>query len=404
MSATSRYSPLLGSTQTTWSNGMSATSRYSPLMGSTQTTWSNGMSATSRLQPASGLHPDDVVERDERHVSVQPAPGLHPDDVLGLRLRRLNQVALPQLLRPPASQRGALVVSIRKPAGYRSSHSRQDVVGRSALRSGQRAGGRAAAAGSSQPNCRRSPENAVQSARKADPRRGYSTTTPNGRQDALDRHRALPECATALTDESHPCRRVVAAQLPGLPRSRHQLPEPWNGRIESAPILFVGSNPSFDRSEKFPTKGWADHTIEAFFTTRFDPTYSKCSLLERRALDRTCDPWQEPRPGYDFALTEVVRCKSRNEEGAPGALATCTELYLGRTFQVAGAKVVIALGRVAREGIASYVGGTSEIGLRRRMFDIGGRERAVLMLGHPSSAQRQTPTEAEVTRLRLKER
>ena len=39
-SSTSRYSPLLGSTQTTWSNGMSATSRYSPLLGSTQTTYS----------------------------------------------------------------------------------------------------------------------------------------------------------------------------------------------------------------------------------------------------------------------------------------------------------------------------------------------------------------------------
>jgi hypothetical protein len=38
------------------------------------------------------------------------------------------------------------------------------------------------------------------------------------------------------------------------------------------------------------------------------------------------------------------------------------------------------------------------------MFGIGGRERAVLMLGHPSSGQRQTPTKDEVTRLGLKER
>jgi hypothetical protein len=53
-SSTTRYSPLLGSTQTTWSNGMSATSRYSPLLGSTQTTWSNGMSATSRYSPLLG--------------------------------------------------------------------------------------------------------------------------------------------------------------------------------------------------------------------------------------------------------------------------------------------------------------------------------------------------------------
>ena len=89
-----------------------------------------------------------------------------------------------------------------------------------------------------------------------------------------------------------------------------------------------------------------------------------------------------------------------NEKGVPQALDTCADLYLKRTLRVSKAKVVVALGKVAREGIASHIGCRSEIGLRHRMFDIGGRERAVLMLGHPSSGQRQTPTEAEVKRLR----
>jgi hypothetical protein len=80
-----------------------------------------------------------------------------------------------------------------------------------------------------------------------------------------------PNVQTCLdSDEPHPCRSVVAAQ--NLPRSRHQLPEPWSGRIETAPILFVGSNPSFNPSERFPTQRWADQTIEAFFMTRFDRT------------------------------------------------------------------------------------------------------------------------------------
>jgi hypothetical protein len=83
-----------------------------------------------------------------------------------------------------------------------------------------------------------------------------------------------PHVQTCLTsDEPHPCRRVVAAQ--GLGRSGYQLPESWSGRIETAPILFVGSNPSFNPSERFPTKGWADQTIDAFFTTRFDRTLPK---------------------------------------------------------------------------------------------------------------------------------
>jgi uracil-DNA glycosylase len=202
------------------------------------------------------------------------------------------------------------------------------------------------------------------------------------------------------SDERHPCRRVVAAQnVPDLPRFPHQLPEPWSGHIETAPILFVGSNPSLDPSERFPTKGWADQRIEAFFTARFDrglPPVRYWSVV--RSIARAI-LGEEPRPGHDFALTELVRCKSWNEKGVPQALETCSDLYLERTFKVAGAKVVVALGKVAREGIASHIGGASKIGLRGT-FDIGGRERAVLMLGHPSSGQRQTPTKAEVKKLR----
>ena len=207
-----------------------------------------------------------------------------------------------------------------------------------------------------------------------------------------------PNVRLAAKDESHPCRRVVAAQ--GLSRSRHQLPEPWSGRIETAPLLFVGSNPSFNESDRrFPVEGSADEEIEAYFTTpdRLDLNVRYWNVVRSIAsaiLER------KPRPGHDYALTELVRCKSWNEKGVPQARATCTELYLERTLEVAGAKVVIALGKVAREGIASHIRSrTSEIGLRRRMFNIGGRERAVLMLGHPSSGQRQTPTKAEVKRL-----
>lgn len=209
-----------------------------------------------------------------------------------------------------------------------------------------------------------------------------------------------PNVQLASKDESHPCRRVVAAQnVPDLPRFPHQLPEPWSGHIERAPLLFVGSNPSLNPSERFPTKGWANEEIEAYFTTpdRLDLNvryWNVVRSIARAILGR------EPRPGHDYALTELVRCKSWNEKGVPQALGTCTERYLEKTLEVAGAKVVIALGKVAREGIASHIGCRSELGLQRGTFDIGGRERAVLILGHPSSGQRQTPTDAEVKRLR----
>jgi hypothetical protein len=205
-----------------------------------------------------------------------------------------------------------------------------------------------------------------------------------------------PNVRRASEDESHPCRSVVAAQG-GLGRTGHQLPEPWSGRIERAPILFVGSNPSFNPEEPFPVEEWADDKIEAYFTTpdRLNLNVRYWNVVRSIAhaiLGR------EPRPGHDYALTELVRCKSWEEEGVPQALETCTERHLEKTLQVAGAKVVIALGKVAREGIASHIGCRSEIGLRGT-FDIGGRKRVVLLLGHPSSSQRQTPTRAEVTRL-----
>ena len=69
-------------------------------------------------------------------------------------------------------------------------------------------------------------------------------------------------------DRSHPCRQVVFAQELG--RADFHLPEPWSGRIESAPNLFVSSNPSFNPREDFPTVSWDDDRIEAFFTTRFE--------------------------------------------------------------------------------------------------------------------------------------
>ena len=116
--------------------------------------------------------------------------------------------------------------------------------------------------------------------------------------------------------EPNACRRVVAAQ--GLPRSRHQLPEPWGGHIETAPILFVGSNPSFNDSEKpFPRWGWADDKIEMYFTTRFDSGLPNVRYWRVVRSIAKALLGEEPRPGHDFALTEMVRCKSLNEKGVP---------------------------------------------------------------------------------------
>jgi hypothetical protein len=71
---------------------------------------------------------------------------------------------------------------------------------------------------------------------------------------AVARCPIVEECLEAA-EPAHPCAKLVLTQWDGVPageriatwRSRHELPEPWRGRIELAPILFVSSNPSISR-------------------------------------------------------------------------------------------------------------------------------------------------------------
>jgi hypothetical protein len=198
------------------------------------------------------------------------------------------------------------------------------------------------------------------------------------------------------TASPHPCQKVVHAQE--LRVAAHQLPEPWNGRIETAPILFVSSNPSFNPREQFPNLSWGDEQIATFFTTRFD--HSDQSSHFWRVVRRIAEALlgRPPRPGVDYALTEIVRCKSRKEEGVVDAIRECAPRYLARTFEVAGATVIVALGKKARNIVATEVGVGSDIGLHGPV-DIATKPRFILMLGHPSAAERKKPTIDEIRAL-----
>ena len=63
---------------------------------------------------------------------------------------------------------------------------------------------------------------------------------------------------------NHPCKRIIESQNASL-LSEFQLPEPWNGQIETAPILFLSSNPSIDPNEDYPTWSSSDDLVEDFF-------------------------------------------------------------------------------------------------------------------------------------------
>ena len=53
------------------------------------------------------------------------------------------------------------------------------------------------------------------------------------------------------------------------------------------------------------------------------------------------------RPGEDFALSEVVHCKSKKEEGVASALSTCSGRYLNELLSCSGALVIVLVGKKA---------------------------------------------------------
>lgn len=232
-----------------------------------------------------------------------------------------------------------------------------------------------------------------------------------------------------LDGATGPCERVVLAQWErGLPReeiarrwqAEHQLPEPWSGDITRARVLFVSSNPSGRpwrlgaraavpsppvpepdpahpsrrHGGAFPRATWRDEEIADYFNARLSLTVGPGG--HHRMPDGSRGPYQ-PFWGWaaarlrelipdgtleaDACLTELVRCKSLREEGVGLALATCTSRYLERTLSLSAAAVVIAVGKKARSALGVALG---EIGEDRL---IGGRERFVIGLAHPSSAE-----------------
>ena len=132
----------------------------------------------------------------------------------------------------------------------------------------------------------------------------------------------------------NPCAKVIAFQHLIHPESldQHQVPEPWSGNIQQAPILFLSSNPSIDGKEEYPLWSCPDQRIDDFFVNRFGGGRKQWIEDGIRSLRRDGSRvrvhyWIEVRqrarellerdvlPGSDYALTEVVHCKSLNEAG-----------------------------------------------------------------------------------------
>ena len=224
------------------------------------------------------------------------------------------------------------------------------------------------------------------------------------RDDLLLSIARCSELANARGDTSHPCAGVVRSQT----GETCQVPEPWTGHIETAPILFIGSNPGIHEIEYFPRSNWSDPDTIDFFTRRFDQdagyTYQKPNggaqygkVYGSGGTPETAGHWvrfwsmiknhatailqDQPVPGRDYAITEMVHCKSNNEAGVRNALPYCSRKWLPDIMNHSGASILVLLGDHARNAAASLW----ELDTSQSVqFDvlITGRNRAVVILPH----------------------
>ncbi|MEV0288823.1 hypothetical protein AB0H36_32290 [Kribbella sp. NPDC050820] len=231
-------------------------------------------------------------------------------------------------------------------------------------------------------------------------------------QDRADEERVrqllfdITNCAdvpAASFDSTHPCHKIVGTQR-GL-SDGFQVPEPWAGHIGLAPLLFVSSNPSISEAEPYPT--WADDRERriTFFEERFGDgpgqvkdgvyfplaTQYKGSWHSPRAVQfwNACKRNAEllfqraVRPGVDYAMTEVVHCKSHSEKGVQHARQRCSNRWLRAILEVSPATVVVVLGEHARVAICEHTSGDLAYWTATRVA-VAGRDRVVAVARHPN--------------------
>ena len=224
------------------------------------------------------------------------------------------------------------------------------------------------------------------------------------------------EVEPARSDGSHPCHMIVSSQR-GL-RQAWQVPEPWAGALHTASVVFVSSNPSIsvaptgkpEVAEDYPTEVWTDDATAAFVTDRFshwatldgryrqvDGELSRPVPFWRRVRDRAREilgPGADPRSNY--AMTEIVHCKSRAELGVSEAASHCAELHLARILDACPAGLVVVLGARARDQAIRLWGLSPRFGrgprpgdeaTHREVRHLAGRDRLIIHLPHPTSME-----------------
>jgi len=207
------------------------------------------------------------------------------------------------------------------------------------------------------------------------------------------------------TPHPHPCRTIVEYQR----RERgvesyadFQVPEPWVGEIDVAPILFVASNPSIGdddhASGATPDEEiWESHhlahgggqrryILDGIRTMSSDGTPVKAVRYWSGALARARElvPDRAVVPGRDYALTEIVHCKSPHEIGVADAADTCADRHMENVMSVAAARVIVAVGAFAHRWFLGTGVPIPPLPVER---ELGGHTRLIVFTAHFSPSR-----------------
>jgi hypothetical protein len=223
----------------------------------------------------------------------------------------------------------------------------------------------------------------------------------------------LPDGAPA-----HPCRKIVKSQETTDCKT-FQLPEPWVGQIDVAPILFVSSNPSIGKDDHAdgntdPKKIWESHHLafgggsRAYIVNGTKTTRDDGSIIKSvkywesiKARAQELFPNRTVQAGLDYAITETVHCKSEGEFGIEDALDTCAGLYMERVLAIAAARVVVIVGSIAKRWFLKGV--TAPSSPVELVFN--SQPRIMIFIPHPNArggvkSIGKIYSEAELERLR----
>lgn len=184
------------------------------------------------------------------------------------------------------------------------------------------------------------------------------------------------------------CETVIAAQR--LDHALRRRPEPWTGKLDRVPILFVTSNPNTEpgkvpKQSEVPTSERLLDFYEGYFSRHPEsidtvPTWKRMRVWAGQLLRA------HPNADSNFALTDAVHCASRQQAGVPEAVKRCATLYLQPIVEASVARLVICCGSAAVSGFNSATAG--RVALKQGMSwgpaELWGAQRIVAAFPHPA--------------------